>query len=229
MDDAGRFFNCCYPKRPAERSILNLELAGPGFYVRHMKRIFPFFAAVLIAVPTVAKAEDAATEERLNKLAAQIADLQAVQDSQRKHLDELSREIGTMQQQLNKPSPNYASADDLKQIADKIQEVDRKRQQDSENVADELRKLGRTLTAKPPRIKHTPEPAPSGNDAPAPSPKEKDHMEYTVQSGDTLMAIVQAYREKGVKVTLSKVLNANPGLKPETMKVGQKIVIPVPQ
>ena len=53
--------------------------------------------------------------------------------------------------------------------------------------------------------------------------------EYVVQSGDTLDAIAQAYREKNIKVTVAQILNANPGLKPERMKVGQTIFIPAPQ
>jgi hypothetical protein len=39
---------------------------------------------------------------------------------------------------------------------------------------------------------------------------------------------VKAYRDKGYKITLSQVLAANPGLKAENMKVGQKIIIPAP-
>jgi phage tail protein X len=51
-------------------------------------------------------------------------------------------------------------------------------------------------------------------------------MEYKVQPGDNLDAIVTAYRNKGVKVTRTQVLAANPGLVPEKMKPGQKIIIP---
>jgi len=54
-------------------------------------------------------------------------------------------------------------------------------------------------------------------------------FEYVVQSGDRLDTIVQACREKGVKVTVSQILKANPGLKAERLKVGQKVFIPAPQ
>ncbi len=54
-------------------------------------------------------------------------------------------------------------------------------------------------------------------------------FEYVIKSGDTLEAIVQAYREKNIKVTVSQIVNANPGLKPERLRVGQKIFIPAPQ
>ena len=38
---------------------------------------------------------------------------------------------------------------------------------------------------------------------------------HRVEKGQTLSLIVQAYREKGIKVTMDQVLKANPGLKPE--------------
>ena len=49
-----------------------------------------------------------------------------------------------------------------------------------------------------------------------------------IQSGDTLDAIVQAYKEKNIKVTVAQILKANPGLKAERLRVGQKIFIPAP-
>ena len=50
-----------------------------------------------------------------------------------------------------------------------------------------------------------------------------------IQSGDTLSAIVQAYKEKNIKVTVAQILKANPGLKAERLIVGTKIFIPAPQ
>jgi LysM repeat protein len=66
------------------------------------------------------------------------------------------------------------------------------------------------------------EPAPKVSNSP-----EKG-FEHEVKSGQTLSAIIQAYRDQGVKVTLKQVLDANPTLKPERMKAGQKIFIPAP-
>jgi LysM repeat protein len=43
-----------------------------------------------------------------------------------------------------------------------------------------------------------------------------------------LSAIVEAYRTKGIKVTLKQVLEANPNLNEKKLYVGQKIFIPLP-
>ena len=50
-----------------------------------------------------------------------------------------------------------------------------------------------------------------------------------VEGRDTLSTIAQAYKEKGIKVTVDQILKANPGLVPERMRTGQKIWIPAPQ
>ena len=52
---------------------------------------------------------------------------------------------------------------------------------------------------------------------------------YVIKKNDTLDAIVQAYKEKNIKVTVDQILKANPGLVPERMRTGQKIWIPAPQ
>ncbi len=180
--------------------------------------------AALLAVPAVAPAQDAATEERLNKLSAQIDVLIEAKDAQNKKIDDLQSQIRDLQSQVSKPSGNYASADDVKQLADAVKEVDKKRQDDNERIVSEIEKLGKTLGGSG---SHRSSTSTSVNPTPTVDPNAP-HMEYTVQAGDTLGAIVKAYRDKNVKVTLQQILAANPGLKPETMKVGQKIIIPQP-
>ena len=51
-------------------------------------------------------------------------------------------------------------------------------------------------------------------------------IEYTVQQGDTLSAIAQACKDKKIKVTVDQIVKANPGLKPDKMRPGQKLFIP---
>ena len=53
--------------------------------------------------------------------------------------------------------------------------------------------------------------------------------DYVIQKGDTLSIIALAYREKGIKITSEQILKANPGLKPNSLRVGQKVFIPAPQ
>ena len=49
-----------------------------------------------------------------------------------------------------------------------------------------------------------------------------------MRSKDKLSMIVQAYRQKGVKVTMQQVKEANPDVDPNKLLVGQKILIPDP-
>ena len=193
-----------------------------------MKRISFLLAVALFATPSFVRAQDAATEERLNKLTAQIQDMVEAQGAQSKRIEALAKELQAVQQERqNKPVADYASQSDVKELAAKLKEVDRKRQEDNDRILDELKKLGRNLGAgagkKPATPKVSEEATPK-----APVSPEKG-FEHIVKSGQTLSAIVQAYKEQNVKVTMKQVLDANPGLKPEKMYVGQKIFIPAPQ
>jgi LysM repeat protein len=176
----------------------------------------------------IARAEDAATEEKLNQLSGKIEDLIASHEAQRKRVAELGREIENLREQQSKPTGNFASQEDLKRLADAVREVDRKRMDDNEKIHNDLVKLSKSLATPLPQPKK--KPASSFGDAPVPDkPSHKEDVaEYVVQSGDTLSVIVQAYREKNVKVTVDQILKANPGLVPEKMHVGQKIFIPLP-
>ena len=193
-----------------------------------MKRISFGLALALFTTPLAVRAQDAATEERLNKLTAQIQDLVEAQGAQSKRIEALAKELQAMQQeQQNKPVVNYASHDDLKELAAKLKEVDNKRQEDNDHILAVLKSLGKNLganTSKKPVV------TPKATDEPAskvPASPEKG-FEHEVKSGQTLSAIIQAYRDQNIKVTLKQVLDANPGLKPEKMYIGQKIFIPAP-
>jgi LysM repeat protein len=187
-----------------------------------MKRISYFLTAVLMAMPLMVRAQDAATEERLNKLSAQIQDLVDAKEAQNKRIEDLAKAIEALQQQMNnKPNVNYASQEDVKNLAAKLQEIDKKRQEDNDHIVQELEKLGKTLTKTP--VVVTPTTSGGGGTA-VPS----KGYEYVIQQGDTLWAIITEYAKKNIKVTDDQILKANPGLDPKKMRVGQKIFIPAP-
>ena len=193
-----------------------------------MKRVSFLLAALAFCAGPALRAQDAGAEERFNKLAGQIEDLRAGQDALRRQLETLGKELDSIREQVNKPTGNYASQEDLKRVADAIKEVDRKRIEDAEKIHDDLLNLKKSLSVPPPPKS---KPTVSPNDGPnsdASSVPSKGY-EYVVKEGDTLSKIVQAYRDNNIKVSTEQILKANPGLKPERMKVGQKIFIPAPQ
>jgi len=186
-----------------------------------MKRII-FSVLLASTLSTGVRAQDAAVEERLNKLAGHIEDLLAAKAEQDKRIAALAKELETVREQASKPTGNYASQEELRKLAEVVQKIDQKRVEDNERILKEIEKLGKTVSSKPSKAAAIP-----GGNSSDPGKPEKG-FEYEVQSGDTLSAIVQAYKEKGVKISLDQILKANPGLKPENLKVGQKIFIPKP-
>jgi LysM repeat protein len=195
-----------------------------------MKRIFFFLIALSLCGPAMRgglRAQDAATEERLNKLNGLVQDLLEDKAHQRKQIESLSREVQSLREQVSKPAGNYATADDLRMLARKVQEIDQKRIEDNERIVKKIEKLGETLASPPLGKKSKPKSDPGDNPGAGGVTPEKG-FEHTVASGDTLSTIAQAYKEKGIKVTVDQILKVNPGLVPEKMKVGQKIFIPGP-
>ena len=190
-----------------------------------MKWIYFLLLTAALSLPSNLRAEDAATEERLNQLNGKIEDLIAGQEAQKKLISELRREIESLRDQQNKPSTAYASHEDLKRLGKTVEEVDRKRMDDYEKIRSELQKLGRTLSAPPPKSRSTPPTDTSTKEKPD-SPEKG--FEYVVKSGDTLSTIVKLYKEQNIKITTDQIMKANPGLQPEKMHIGQKIFIPAP-
>ena len=185
-----------------------------------------FLIFLLAFMVCAARGQDAATQEQIGKLSGQIQDMLEAQAAQAKRINALEKEISDLRDKLNQPAVNdSASADDLKKLAEKVQEIDKKRQADNEQILKAIEKIGKAgggSTRKPPTV---------ANDNPAPTlppgTKQKGY-DYEIHAGDTLSAIAKAYRDQGVKVTTTQILAANPGLTPNNMKVGQKIFIPDP-
>jgi LysM repeat protein len=189
-----------------------------------MKPFSSFLAVALLATPALVRAQDAATEERLNKLSAQIEVLVEAKDSQNKKIDALAKAIDALEQQLNKPNASYASQEAVKHLADAIREVDQKRQDDNDRILEGIKKELKSFSVAASKTAAS-RPAPTAIDT---TPLPDKGFKYTIQSGDTLSVIVSAYRDKNIKITTDQILKANPGLKAEKLRVGQEIFIPAP-
>lgn len=177
------------------------------------------------------RAQDAATQQQLDKLSGQIQDLTDAQLQQTKRIDALEKELGELGDKVNQPAVNNsASEEDLKKLAQQVQEIDEKRQADRELVLKQLEKLARMGAGSGGHhAAYNPPPAADtgDNSGPAPAAAQSGHP-YTIAAGDTLAAIAKAYRDQGVKVTVKQILAANPGLSANKLYVGKKIFIPDP-
>jgi outer membrane murein-binding lipoprotein Lpp len=198
-----------------------------------MKRI-SFLILFAAFVATTVFGQDA-TQAQIDKLSGQIQDLLAAQEQQTKKIDALSKEISDLRDKVNTPQvSDSASRDDLKNLAEKVQEIDKKRQADRELILKELGNLSsKTAGGSGETPKHGGKSV-SNNSKPvddpganAPATPQKGYY-YTVKSGDTLAGIAKAYRDEGVKVTTTQILKANPGLDANKLFSGKKIFIPDP-
>jgi len=178
-------------------------------------------------------AQDTATQQEIDKLTGTLQDLTERLDAQDKSLKELERQISDLRDKVNTPvANNSASADDLQKLAGQVKTIDQKRQDDRELILGKIQELAK-LVANAPVAAHPHHPtgdAPVSDNPPATAGTQKEKgYEYKVQAGDSLTAIVQACKEKGLNMTLTKLLKANPGMTSSTpLYVGKTIFIPDP-
>jgi LysM repeat protein len=193
-----------------------------------MRKIL-FWLFILAFTASLARAQDAATQQQIDQINGRIQDLIDAQAAQGKRLDALEKSVSDLQDKLNQPAAanNSASADDLKKLAEQVSDLAKKQQDDNDLIVKELEKLGKggsipTTSHKAPSIS-------TDNSTPTASGPQKGYY-YTIQEKDTLSAIAKAYSaELKVKLTADQILAANPGLNPNNLIVGKKIFIPQPQ
>ena len=90
----------------------------------------------------MARGQEDATQQQIDRLNGQIQDLLESQATQAKRIEALEKEIGGLRDQLNQPGAT-ANPDDLKKLAAQVREIDKKRQEDRELILKEIEKLGK--------------------------------------------------------------------------------------
>ncbi|MGP8235720.1 MAG: hypothetical protein ACLQVW_09945 [Limisphaerales bacterium] len=212
-----------------------------------MKRVVVFLALAPLLLAVSANSQDRTTptnaasalaakegaDERYQRMSADIQALQAANEALQNKLSQVTAQLLELRNQQAQAASNSNVQDQLKLLADKITEVDRKRQEDKEAISEEIRKsmngLEKSLTSNP-APSHV---QPIANTEAATAAAEKGFL-YVIQSGDKLALIVKSYnadfKSKGMKpITLRQAMEANPGVDWGRLKVGQKIVIPRPE
>lgn len=165
-------------------------------------------------------------EARFRSIVAKIDDILGIQATLQRRINDLAAELAALREEQSRITTQTVRPDDLKKLADKIREIDQKREEDKRLILEELRKLAQTPLPEPKPRKEDSKPSPEPSQT-QPSIPQKGY-EYVVKEGDTISAIVEAYRQNGVNVTVDMVLKANPNVKPKSLRVGQKLFIPDP-
>src|SRR5690606_33131829 len=103
----------------------------------------------------------AALDERVKRLTGYIQDLQEENQNQKRQIETLVREISALREQMqNQSTTRSASNDDLRDLARKVQQIEKDRQADREFLEkefDRLAKLARnSATSTPIRVSTEP-------------------------------------------------------------------------
>jgi LysM repeat protein len=207
-------------------------------YFLRMKRFYCVCLMTALAATPALRAQDgggnsaaadaarAEAQENYNTLKGHMDDMLAAQADQAKQILGLKREIEDLQQQATKPTGNYASAEDLKQLAQAVQDLDKKREADKQLILQEVEKLGKVVSAPVGHVTEVSAP----DSPPSRPPADQNGFYYKIKKDDTLSTVAQAYREQeGLKVSVKEIQDANPNVNPNKLQVGMKIFIPAPK
>ena len=172
-----------------------------------------------------AAAERQEAEERHKRLTADIEDLKTAVQSCQQRLNEQREEIRKLGEEIARAanSKEVATREDFKHLADKLREVDEKRIADNEKMMEKVReefaRLGKVLDHDSAKTQSNPKP---------PQPKVENGYEYIIAQGDTVSGIISKLRQtkQGLKLTQKQIIDANPNVNWNKLRIGQKIFIP---
>ena len=187
-----------------------------------------------------AAAEREQNEERHRAVTARLDRIEETQQSYQKRLNDLREENGRLRSEIDRlksKNESAATQEAIKKLETAILEVDKKRQSDNDKTLKALRELEKLILEKPPTRPRVSETGPGGNTKPpvegrtppdkSPGGKETGY-EYAIRANDTLSGIVTLLRGQGLKVTQKQLIDANPAVNWNKLKINQKIFIPAP-
>ena len=178
-----------------------------------MNRIL-FIIGLIAAFQIPSQAQDAALVERVNRLSVLVEDLWADKARAQKQITDLQREVDSLKQEI-RALKGGATQQEISDLAESIRQVERKQRENMELVAKKIEDLGKKAASQ----RSTP--STSGQTRSQPG------WDYTVQQGNTLSAIAQAFRDKyGVKTTADDILKANPALQADKLQINQEVFVP---
>jgi hypothetical protein len=214
----------------ASRRLFRLAWPGAGAYFSVMKSPlwFAFFLLACLGGPCLAgDAEKQDIDDRFARVNSAVEGLMASNAALQKRLDQLSAELQSVREEHRQSATNVAVQVEIQRLVAALREVDQKRESDKQLILGQLQKIAKTVEEQ------------GSSRAPAPTPPppkavastKEDAYEYTVKSGNRLLDVIKEYNVELKKnhmkpVTLKEVLEANPGLKPNLLIEGKKILIP---
>ena len=208
-----------------------------------MQRKFLFAAALagalLPASPLIAQetpatiaAEREEMEANYKRMSLRVEQMEDTLQNQQKRIATLVEEIHNLREQVDKlraKGESTATQDSIKQLAEKIEEVDKKRIADNELISKKLGNLGKELsTTLVPKTTPQPPPVKTEKTPPAANEPPESSFAYKIKEGDNLSRIVTDLRAQGWKITQKQVMDINAGVNWNRLRVGQTIYIPQP-
>jgi len=190
--------------------------------------------------PTAA-AEREQAEERHRTLTKRLDGLEESIAAFQKNVTALREEVRRLKDEMDRgknKNDGGATQESIKHLADKIEEVDKKRLNDSELVRKQFVELRKFILESPggPRGTQSTPPGASplrgnqGNQGGTPKaiPDKQPGYAYKIKDKDTLAKIVAALRKQGINVTQKQIEQANEGVNWNKLQIGQEIFIPEP-
>jgi len=189
----------------------------------------------LLCARVTVGAQDAATaaeredrEANYKRMLVRVDQMEDDLKTQRQRIAMLDREINTLREEVDRlksRNDSAATQEGFKRLAEKIEEVDKKRRADSELVFKHINDLKKGVSKMavdpappPPRSPKTGE-----NGAAAP---DKPGYTYQIKDGDTLSRIVKELNAQNFKITQKQMMDANPTVNWNKLRIGQTVIVP---
>ncbi len=201
----------------------------------------PILGALWLALGSAAAAEavdPAVVGERLQRLNASVEALEQTLASQRRQIESLTAEVQRLRTEASDRKHQRPWVEDLKLVADAVNEVDRKRIADSEQVVKVLSELRKAISAAaeaPPKAVASR--SSTNADAQESSRPTRDavpekSLPYVIRKGDRLSDIVVSFnaeaRKQGYQpITIDQVVKFNKLQGPNKILEGMTLQLPI--